>query len=56
MTSNELYTLAKGIFKMELTKAIKDINIINEILYVYPKYDKNDLLNTGLHMSDTLNV
>ena len=44
---------------MELTKAIKDIDTINEILAVYPKYSKNYLLiyyllNTGLRISDTL--
>lgn len=44
---------------MELTKAIKDIDTINEILDVYPKYSKNYmliyyLLNTGLRISDTL--
>lgn len=44
---------------MELTKAIKDINTINDILSVYPKYSKNYmliyyLLNTGLRISDTL--
>ena len=49
----------KGDFQMELTKAIKDIDTINEILAVYPKYSKNYLLiyyllNTGLRISDTL--
>ena len=44
---------------MELTKAIKDIDMINEILDVYPKYSKNYmliyyLLHTGLRISDTL--
>ncbi len=46
---------------MELTKAIKDIDTINDILAVYPKYSKNYLLiyyllNTGLRISDTLNA
>lgn len=44
---------------MELTKAIKDIDMINEVLAVYPKYSKNYmliyyLLHTGLRISDTL--
>ena len=44
---------------MELTKAIKDIDLINEVLDVYPKYSKNYmliyyLLHTGLRISDTL--
>ena len=44
---------------MELTKAIKDIDMINEVLDVYPKYSKNYmliyyLLHTGLRISDTL--
>lgn len=44
---------------MELTKAIKDIDLINEILDVYPKYSKNYmliyyLLHTGLRISDVL--
>lgn len=46
---------------MELTKAIKEIDTINDILAVYPKYSKNYLLiyyllNTGLRISDTLNA
>lgn len=46
---------------MELTKAIKDIDTINDILSVYPKYSKNYmliyyLLNTGLRISDTMNA
>ena len=49
----------KGVLQMELTKAIKDIDMINEILDVYPKYSKNYmliyyLLHTGLRISDAL--
>lgn len=49
----------KGVLQMELTKAIKDIDMINEVLDVYPKYSKNYmliyyLLHTGLRISDAL--